>query len=135
MDQVDVAADGLCEPSEVVMVGRHDLIAVFGEQHNSGVDHVGKTSYCQEPAGSATQQLIKSSNVDSVERLGEASLAWPTTPHLSEYASMGTRDIAFELGTLEANPHGALVALERDERCAVEHQAHAVFEFREAGAR
>ncbi len=133
MDELDMATGGRCELLEILEVDGHDLIPIRCEQHDSSVDDIGQSGGGKElPSGSA-QSFVECANIDASEYPGQTSLTRTAAPHLPENSCVGERFVSIELRRLEADPHRAFVALERNQRPAVEHEAHADFALRDDG--
>lgn len=132
MDQLDVASGSCRELFKILTVDRHDLVPVGCEQHDAGIDDVGEPGGAEELASRPAKWLIERADIDSAERLGQAGLTRAAAPRLSEHPGVGQREVPFELSGLQADPHLALIALQRDEGAAVENEAHADFALRVA---
>lgn len=127
MDQLDVASGRSREPFEILMVGRHDLVAVGCEQYDAGIDDIGQPRGTEEQPSGPTESLVDRADIDTTERLRQAGLAGAAAPHLPKHSGVGPREVPVELRRLQADPHLALVALQRDQCAGVENEAHADF--------
>lgn len=127
MNQFDVASGRGRELFEILTVDRHDLVAVGCKQHNAGIDDVSEPRGTEEQPSRPTKWLIERADIDSTERLRQAGLARSAAPHLSEHSGVGQREVSVELGGLQADPHLAFIALQRDEGAGIENEAHADF--------
>ena len=78
----------------------------------------------QDP-GASSESGVEGHDLDGLQRRGEARLAaCSTPPHLGDHAPVGPRRALGLKGALEAPPHPAVVALERDERARVQDLGH-----------
>ena len=69
---------------------------------------------------------VQGSDIDAGERLREQRLARAaSTPRLTDDTTVRHRNLARELRCFVAAPHRSVIALQRDQRPAVEHQLHA----------
>ncbi|MDQ1445165.1 MAG: hypothetical protein QOI20_1629 [Acidimicrobiaceae bacterium] len=127
MDQFDVASGRSRKPFEILAVDRHDLVAVGCEQHDAGIDDISQPRGTEEQPSRPAKWLIERADVDSTESLRQPGLTRAAAPHLSKDSGVGQREVSIDLGGLQADPHLAFIALQRDQRAAVEDEAHADF--------
>ncbi|MDQ1437418.1 MAG: hypothetical protein QOK43_1047 [Acidimicrobiaceae bacterium] len=127
MDQFDVASGRSRKPFEILAVDRHDLVAVGCEQHDAGIDDISQPRGTEEQPSRPAKWLIERADVDSTESLRQPGLTRAAAPHLSKDPGVGQREVSIDLGGLQADPHLAFIALQRDQRAAVEDEAHADF--------
>lgn len=132
MDQLDVASGCCGKLFKILMVDCHDLVPVGCEQHDAGIDDVGEPDGAEELPSFPTKWLIERADIDSAERLRQAGLTRAAAPHLSKHPGVGQREVSLELSGLQADPHRAFIALERDQGAAVENEGHADFALRVA---
>lgn len=84
---------------EVPTVDGHDLVSIRREQHHTGVNDVSEIDSAEEPPSGSTQWLVESANIDSSERLRQASLTRATAPHLPECPGVGDRELSIDLSS------------------------------------
>lgn len=112
---------------QILVIFSHDLISVVSEQNHCRVDDVCEARGSEKSPGRPPERLVKRLDIDPAEGLRQAGLPRAAAPHLPEHTRVRTRKVAFKLSGLEADPHGAFVALQRDKRSAIKNEAHADF--------
>lgn len=135
MDQLDMATRSCRQRFDVGTIDGQDLVTVAREQDDGGVDDVGHASCAEQSTHSSSEWLIKCDDLDTPERLGQASLTRAAAPHLPENSGMSDRNFTTGLGSLQSDPHLTFIALQRHEGSAVEHERHADLVVRVAGRR
>ena len=124
-NQLDVATEERPERLDVVEVRRDDVVAVAGQQHERGVDHVARACAFEQRTGGAAEVGIDGAHVDTGQSFGQQGLPRAATaPGLPDDAAVRNGDAPRVQRGLESAPHGAIVLLERDERSTVENQRH-----------
>lgn len=118
------------ERSKILVIVRHYLVAVICEQDDGRVDDVGEARGRQKPPRGPPKRLVEGLDIYPSEGLRQTGLPRATAPHLPEHTSVCARRIPLKLSGFEPDPHGAFVALQRDERSAVKNEAHADFALR-----
>jgi hypothetical protein len=128
---LDVAAAGRGQRLDVPHIGGEDLVVVLGQEHQGGVDHVGSPGDGQELAGRAPERLIEGPHLYTGQRSGQQALTGSASaPDLPDHAAVGGGNAARQQGCLVTLPHRPIVALESQQRAAVENQLHAARPFR-----
>lgn len=126
-------ASGCCrELFKILTVDRHDLVPVGCEQHDASIDDVSEPGGAEEPSSFPAKWLIQRADIDSAQCLRQTGLTRAAAPHLSKHPGVGQREVSRELSGLQADPHLAFIALQRDQSAAVENEAHADFALRVA---
>ena len=126
VDELDVTSCEPCERRDVIDIRRDDLIAVDG-QHNQGrINDILAPGPGEEFAGRTSEHVGERADVDTTESPRQHRLAWArSAPHLADDSAMREWHVMREQRRLETTPHRPVVALERDQRSAVQDERHA----------
>ena len=125
MNELDMSARHTHESFEVIEIGRDELVAVSGEKRQPRVDHIGRPGCAQQFARGSTEALVEWTHVSTSQHRRQPRLTRAVAPYLSHDPAVGQRDLPGLLQRLESDPHGALVAIKRDQRARVEKKGHA----------
>ena len=124
-NQLDVSSGSRCERFDVIGIGGDDDVAIRSEKHKCGVNDVVAMREGQELSGRAAERFVERTDLDTSQGTGEQRVTRSTAaPHLSNDAAVRPRRVPGEVSRLQASPHGPVVALQRDQRAAVEHERH-----------
>jgi hypothetical protein len=80
---------GARKRDEVGCVRGEDVVAIAGEEHERGIDHVDLPCLSQQNTGTPTDGVVEPTHVDRRQEAGQVHLpAATSTPDLSDHAAM-----------------------------------------------
>lgn len=125
-EDLDVASRSSGEGLDVVRIGGRNVVSLPSEKNDSGINDVSPTTEPQKLTSRATESIVERPDFDGDERFGQQRLPRAkAAPGLSDYAAVRQRNVSGELRRFETAPHRAVAALDRNQRPAVENEAHA----------